>query len=251
MKFFLFFRISYAAQMSAKNFSFSIHYTFINLLQLQWLTEKYVSNLFVARLSIMQASSIRYWQLHQKNVTSDAPKFIEVPPHILILSEIEAFIASMWSLQVHLVQNTTGEMDKCRFLSSSCQSEEIIKTMKEHTDKFMTIILTNANSFESVKQQFLCWNSVLESVIEEEDFDEENKSYFEVITNMKKQKITIGLNLGRLNPLHANFKTLVQLVTNRLTGIINDLLHHFNIFAVILSNMTRIQSDNTIVWRFW
>ena len=46
----------------------------------------------------------------------------------------------------------------------------------------------------------------MESVFEEEDCDEENKSHFELIKHVKNQKSTIGLYHGRLNLYPFNFK---------------------------------------------
>ena len=37
-------------------------------------------------------------------------------------------------------------------------------------------------------------NGVLESIDEDIDYDEENKSKFEMITNIKRQKLIIGLH---------------------------------------------------------
>ena len=68
----------------------------------------------------------------------------------------------------------------------------------------------------------------MDSVVEEEDYyEEENTSHFEMITNMNKRKFTIGLHHRRVNPLPAKFKfpkgmTLFQLVTNWLIGNINQ-----------------------------
>ena len=59
---------------------------------------------------------------------------------------------------------------------------------------------------------------MLESVVEEEDYDQENTSNFKLITNLKKRYFTIGLHYGRVNLLPSNFKfpkemRLFQLVT--------------------------------------
>ena len=90
----------------------------------------------------------------------------------------------------------TEEMDKCRFSSSSYQFEEIIKAMIEHTDELMTKVLAKTKKIESTKGQQLFCNDALESVVEEEDYDKENNSHFEVIANMNRQKLTFGLYYG-------------------------------------------------------
>ena len=68
----------------------------------------------------------------------------------------------------------------------------------------------------------------MESFVKEEDYDEENTSHFEVITNVKKQKFTNST----LHPLIANFKfpkgmTLFQLVIHWLIRNINENILRF------------------------
>ena len=58
--------------------------------------------------------------------------------------------------------------------------------MKEHTDKLMINILAKTKGYKMVKaQQFFYNDGVLESVVEERDYNEEQKSHFEAISNIK------------------------------------------------------------------
>lgn len=171
------------------------------------------------------------------DATSDTPKSTGVPPHVLVLAEMEALKTSIKDLQFQLLSNMKEEMDRRGFSDSSFQSREIIDAVKEHTDRVVNEILRQKNQHQNPEELSDCGvNEIVYDFIEEEGelFTTSNislshskqtsrkRKHGEVMNAMKKRKFTIGFHHGKLNPLPANFQfpkmTAHQLIINWLLG---------------------------------
>ena len=169
------------------------------------------------------------------NKTVDTPKFTAIPPHVMILSEMEAMNIKMQALQGNIFGDLEKAMDERGFCTQEYNIQSIIKAMEEQSKKLLADVLatttaTPINMTTETRQEMNYLNFVeedgykLDEIAEsnEEKRDKQQRELQISIANVKRRKFTIGMHHGRLNPLPADFKfpsqTLQQLVVNYLLG---------------------------------
>ena len=78
---------------------------------------------------------------HRWNSTEDTPQFTGIPPHIILMSEIEGLRRKIKSLKREIINQLHNEMDKRRFYSMDHNTNTIIDAMASQTKHIMEEIV--------------------------------------------------------------------------------------------------------------
>ena len=163
--------------------------------------------------------------------TADTPKFTGIPPHVMMLAEMEKLNMKMQDLHTGIVDDLEKAMDERGFCTQEYNTQCIIKAMEEQSKKLVADVLATTttvtrNISEETRNQRNYLNFVEEDNYELDEIAEtleekevkRQKEHEISIANVKKRKFTVGFHHGVLNPLPADFKfpiqTFQQLVVN-------------------------------------
>ena len=178
------------------------------------------------------------------NKTEDTPPFTGVPPHILILAELEELKKVVMGLQNSIKDDMKELMEERGFSSQASSTQMIINAVSRSNKEMLDDIIARTNlSVTRVAQQvegngnanayFIdelerTERNILEANDDGNAFTQEEDLHISRVnreTNrriVQRRKFTIGLQRGILNPLPPNFKftsmTTPQLITNWLIG---------------------------------
>ena len=178
------------------------------------------------------------------NKTEDTPPFTGIPPHILILAELEELKKTVMGLQNNIKDDMKDLMEERGFSSQASSTQMIINAVSKSNKEMLDGILAQTNlSVTRVAQQVEANGNANAFFIDELERTERNSFEANADDNaltqevdlhisrvnrdinrtiVQRRKFTIGLQRGILNPLPPNFKftamTTPQLITNWLIG---------------------------------
>ena len=167
-----------------------------------------------------------------------------IPPHVLLIAEMESLRCEMASLKVDLLREINASMDSRGFRSREHNTNKILGAMDNHFDKMMTMtklsqtaladaekVHMNASKMIVVENEDECgdddhvfFDAVEDEVIENSELTliRQKKRNDNVVTQLKKREFKIGYHHNKLNPLPSNFvfpkMTPPQLITNWFLG---------------------------------
>jgi hypothetical protein len=176
------------------------------------------------------------------NETHDTPRFSGIPPHVLLMSDMEEIKAELMTLRSNIANDVKVMLKEQCMTSSTLTIEQIENVLEKQTRTMIDELLKKTNLIntggDKNNQAEYC-NVEIED--DEDDFDESdiyvkgNKKMAHNLatlkrkqnaeldaSNIKKRKYVVGYHHGRLQVLPAHFKfpkmTSPQLITNWLVG---------------------------------
>ena len=154
---------------------------------------------------------------HPWNSMEDTPEFDVIPPHILLMSEIEVFKSEIESLKGKIINNMQDVLDKRLFSSTDHNTKTVVNAMASQTKYIMEEIVSktevisskitevsgtnDSNRMEIVidKEEEEDGNEYFDECFDEDVLDLRRKIKWEVsLEQTKKRKITVGYHHGKM-----------------------------------------------------
>ena len=171
------------------------------------------------------------------NKTSDTPKFTGIPPHVLILSDMEKLKVKVVDLEKTIVSDLKDAMDERGFTTAAYNHKMLVEQITEKNKELFTDMITQTGMTLRKQQDDLdkMNDPNLYVCMEDEDgnFDVNNPTDIDELTTAEKQELNrienearlktmnnrkffMGFHHGNLNPLPPDFKwppmTMQQLI---------------------------------------
>ena len=122
------------------------------------------------------------------NKTADTPKFTGIPPHVMMLAEMEKMNIKMKGLEDRIISDMEKAMDERGFCTQEYNTQSMIKATEDHSKKLVADMLsTTTTTMRSISDKTRNQMNYL-NFVKEDDFqlDDIAKTVEEKIEKTKR-----------------------------------------------------------------